>query len=177
MKKLVSMLCVVLMVALLGVSALASSSTDTVIIRYDDGCDGAAFNSVRYSVAAGEPTPEFGSTPSREGYEFKGWSPAWETIADRNVVYVAEWEAVAQEDTSTATSVSTDENGDTVTTVTANTNESTADTSNSGKGDTIGSDVDTGDINPASLAGIMGAALFVLIGLVVWNKKRGHAGE
>lgn len=148
----------------------------SVVIRYEDGCDGQVFKGERFMVSLGEPTPEYpGATPSREGFTFEGWTPAWEAMAERNVVYVAQWAEIPveePEDASSSTVVGTDESGDTVTSVTANTDEETAGTSNEGRGDVIGSDVDTGDISPVAMVGGFAVALVALIGLFIWQKKR-----
>lgn len=175
MKKFFLALCLFSLVFAMVVPAVASSSGSTVVIRYEDDANGEVFESVRYAVSSGEPTPEFGGTPSRDGYTFEGWAPKWEPIASNNVVYVAQWKAI--EDTTAATEVSTDESGNTVTQITANTESSTATTANEGRGDTIGSDVDTGDINSTVLFGGMAAALLLIVGMFAWRRKNAGSDE
>lgn len=189
MKKLCIVLSVI-MVLLMSVAsgAVASSATKKfVTITYTDGADGTVFAPDRHVQEITEPTIEFTGSLEREGYEFQGWSPTWKSMPDGNVTYVATWEKIGSdadavddeeeddEDVTTAMSVGVDDNGDTVTTVSSKTGADTANTSNEGRQDTIGSDVDTGDVSPVVMIGGVLVALALLGGVIVYNRKRSHS--
>ena len=63
-------------------------------IRYTDGCEGAVFDEQLYYAGHEAPTPAFQGTPEREGYIFTGWSPAFSSVVEGNVVYTACWERI-----------------------------------------------------------------------------------
>ena len=61
-------------------------------VTYTDGVDGeVVFEDKVFNVVVGSSTPEFGGTPTRAGYTFKGWSPAVEEEVTKNVTYNATW--------------------------------------------------------------------------------------
>ena len=61
-------------------------------VTYTDGVDGKVFkDKVIPGIVVGTLTPEFGETPTREGYTFKGWSPAVEERVTRSITYNATW--------------------------------------------------------------------------------------
>ena len=67
----------------------------TYTVTYTDGVDGEVIfeDEVHSGLKQGENTPAFtGGTPTREGYDFKGWSPAVAETVTGNVTYVAQWE-------------------------------------------------------------------------------------
>ena len=62
-------------------------------VTYTDGVDGeVVFEDKVFNVVVGSSTPEFGETPTRAGYTFKGWSPAVEEKVTKNVTYNATWD-------------------------------------------------------------------------------------
>ena len=66
----------------------------TYTVTYTDGVDNEVIfeDQVTSDLLAGDATPAFNGTPARNGYTFKGWSPAVaETVTD-NVTYTAQWE-------------------------------------------------------------------------------------
>ena len=61
-------------------------------VTYTDGVDGKVFkDKVIPGIVVGTLTPEFGETPTREGYTFKGWSPAVEERVTKSITYNATW--------------------------------------------------------------------------------------
>ena len=62
-------------------------------VTYTDGVDGEVVfkDKVFPDRVVGTPTPEFGGTPTRAGYTFKGWSPAVEENVTRDITYNATW--------------------------------------------------------------------------------------
>ena len=62
-------------------------------VTYTDGVDGeVVFEDKVFNAVVGSPTPEFGETPTRAGYTFKGWSPAVEERVTNNITYNATWD-------------------------------------------------------------------------------------
>ena len=62
-------------------------------VTYTDGVAGeVVFEDKVFNVVVGSPTPEFGETPTREGYTFTGWSPAIEEKVTMNITYNATWD-------------------------------------------------------------------------------------
>ena len=62
-------------------------------VTYTDGVDGVEiFKDQTYTVESGKATPAFSGTPTREGYQFTGWSPAVADTVTENVTYVAQWQ-------------------------------------------------------------------------------------
>lgn len=61
-------------------------------VTYTDGVNGKVFeDKVIPGIVVGTLTPEFGETPTREGYTFKGWSPAVEERVTKSITYNATW--------------------------------------------------------------------------------------
>lgn len=61
-------------------------------VTYTDGVNGKVFkDKVIPGIVVGTLTPEFGETPTRAGYTFKGWSPAVEERVTRSITYNATW--------------------------------------------------------------------------------------
>lgn len=62
-------------------------------VTYTDGVDGEVVfkDKVFPDRVVGTPTPEFGGTPTRAGYTFKGWSPAVEERVTKSITYNATW--------------------------------------------------------------------------------------
>ena len=61
-------------------------------VTYTDGVDGeVVFEDQVSNVVVGSLTPEFRGTPTREGYTFKGWSPAVEERVTKSITYNATW--------------------------------------------------------------------------------------
>lgn len=62
-------------------------------VTYTDGVEDAEIFADQVStVLPGTATPAFNGTLTREGYEFKGWSPAVTDTVTGNVIYTAQWE-------------------------------------------------------------------------------------
>lgn len=67
----------------------------TYTVTYTDGVDGEEIfaDKVNRDLHYKDPTPNFGSDPTRDGYTFAGWEP---TVADQvtgNATYTAKWTA------------------------------------------------------------------------------------
>ncbi len=61
-------------------------------VTYTDGAEQAAFKDRVYSdLLEGMDTPEFGGTPSREGFEFAGWMPEVAETVTGEATYTAQW--------------------------------------------------------------------------------------
>ena len=62
-------------------------------VTYTDGVDDEVVfeDKVFPDRVVGTETPEFGETPTRVGYTFKGWSPAVEERVTRDITYNATW--------------------------------------------------------------------------------------
>lgn len=61
-------------------------------VTYTDGVDGKVFkDKVISGIVVGTPTPEFGKTPTRADYTFKGWAPAVEEKVTKDITYNATW--------------------------------------------------------------------------------------
>ena len=62
-------------------------------VTYTDGVDGEEVfkDKVFPDRVVGTETPEFGETPTRAGYTFKGWSPAVEEKVTKDITYNATW--------------------------------------------------------------------------------------
>lgn len=66
-------------------------------VVYTDGANGTVFQKQEYSgLKAGTKTPLFddGIEPTRPGYLFVGWDPAWSSTVTEDVTYVAQWEEI-----------------------------------------------------------------------------------
>ena len=74
----------------------APPAPTTYTVRYTDGVDGKAFADQSYAAKEGTATPAFEGTPTREGYEFVGWTPEVEATVTDNVIYTARWEEVEE---------------------------------------------------------------------------------
>ena len=62
-------------------------------VTYTDGvAEEVVFEDKVFNVVVGSQTPEFGETPTRAGYTFKGWSPAVEEKVTKNITYNATWD-------------------------------------------------------------------------------------
>ena len=61
-------------------------------VTYTDGVDGEeVFADQTYRVPFEDTTPAFNGTPTRDGYVFAGWKPAFSDTVTGNVTYVAQW--------------------------------------------------------------------------------------
>ena len=62
-------------------------------VTYTDGVDGEEVfkDKVFTNRVVGSVTPEFGETPTREGYTFTGWTPAVEEMVTKDITYNATW--------------------------------------------------------------------------------------
>ena len=65
----------------------------TYTVTYTDGVENeTVFGDQVYSgLSAGVSTPSFDGTPSRDGYEFSGWTPEVAGIVTGNATYTAVW--------------------------------------------------------------------------------------
>ncbi|WP_066520725.1 VWA domain-containing protein, partial [Christensenella minuta] len=63
-------------------------------VTYTDGVDGEEVfkDKVFENCITGSKTPDYGETPVRDGYTFKGWSPEIEDTVTKTVVYNATWD-------------------------------------------------------------------------------------
>ena len=77
----------------------------TYTVTYTDGVDGEEIfkDQVIGDLKAGENTPDFNGTPTREGYKFTGWTPAVADTVTGNVTYTAQWEKQTPAETFTVT--------------------------------------------------------------------------
>ena len=83
------------------VQAVFELIPETFTVTYNDGAEGTVFEPVVIeNVEDGSETPAFnnGTDPVREGYTFKGWSPAVAETVTEDVTYTATWEAIAAPD-------------------------------------------------------------------------------
>ena len=63
-------------------------------VTYTDGVDGEeVFADQTYRVPFEDTTPAFKGNPTRDGYVFDGWKPAFSDTVTGNVTYVAQWTA------------------------------------------------------------------------------------
>ena len=65
----------------------------TYTVTYTDGVDNEEIfaDQVTSGLSAGDVTPAFNGTPSRDGYTFKGWLPEVAATVTGNITYVAQW--------------------------------------------------------------------------------------
>ncbi|RFT36043.1 hypothetical protein CG402_02045, partial [Bifidobacteriaceae bacterium NR020] len=70
----------------------ADEDEDKYTVTYTDGVDGKAFPDQKTSdILSGTKTPAFNGTPTRAGYVFAGWNPAFTAKVTADVKYVAQW--------------------------------------------------------------------------------------
>ena len=64
-------------------------------VTYTDGVDGEEIfaDKVNRDLHYNDPTPNFGSDPTRDGYTFAGWEPVVADKVTGNATYTAKWEA------------------------------------------------------------------------------------
>ena len=69
----------------------------TYTVTYTDGVDGEEIfaDKVNRDLHYNDPTPNFGSDPTRDGYTFAGWEPTVANEVIGNATYVAQWEPKA----------------------------------------------------------------------------------
>ena len=83
-------------VTLTGVWTYTEQVVATYSVTYTDGVEDSVIfeNEVHDNLVNGAPTPPYnnGATPTREGYEFTGWSPAVAKTVTANATYTAQWE-------------------------------------------------------------------------------------
>lgn len=65
-------------------------------VTYTDGVNGVVFADQVYTIRNGSVAPAFDGTPTREGYKFAGWEPAFDATAKiyADTTYVAQWIAL-----------------------------------------------------------------------------------
>ena len=73
----------------------ANFESSMCVVTYTDGVGGRAFAPQSYSVSLGAATPAFDGEPTRDGYEFIGWSPEVSATVTGNVTYAAQWKNVS----------------------------------------------------------------------------------
>ena len=68
--------------------------TETFTVTYTDGVDGEEVfaDQTTGNLKAGDKTPAFNGTPTREGYKFAGWNPAVAETVTGSATYTAKWE-------------------------------------------------------------------------------------
>ncbi len=70
----------------------ADEDEDKYTVTYTDGVDGKVFPDQKTSdILSGTKTPAFNGTPTRAGYVFAGWNPAFTAKVTADVKYVAQW--------------------------------------------------------------------------------------
>ena len=140
-----------------------TESEKTYTVTYTDGVrDKVIFeDQVTKDLKAGDATPEFKGTPTREGYTFIGWSPSVVTKVTGNVTYTARWKAATTTSTSTRTNVT---NKTSNTTKTGN--GTSTDKTNTSKAEVV----KTGQ-NTYLLAGILGLMLMSAGVYLAYRKK------
>ena len=69
-------------------------ATVTYTVTYTDGVDDEEIfkDQATENLKTGDKTPAFNGTPTRDGYQFKGWSPTVTDTVTGNVTYTAQWE-------------------------------------------------------------------------------------
>lgn len=207
MKSVKALFCATLMAIMLVVttgpmSVMASEATTTgedVIVTYDDGVNGEAFDQIQIRVKQGAQIPDIGMTPTRNGFIFAGWTPSVSGTAEEDVTYTATWkgddslldsdrEMIRKNADATKSNVSVADVdgkviagkiGDDVSSNSETSMENNTETmlsegesmDTAGKQDVLTDDVDTGDINVGLYAGIA-AAMMVIIGGAIFVLKR-----
>lgn len=89
--------------------SIVAKTAKVYTVTYTDGVENEEIfkDQVYTDLREGSETPKFEGTPSREGYIFKGWSPALNDTVTADVVYVAQWEKDETTDTTDPTDPST----------------------------------------------------------------------
>ena len=80
-------------------SAIGDPTVGVYKVTYTDGVqDKDIFaDQTTYNLVDGDTTPVFqGETPTRDGYTFSGWSPAWSSTVTETVTYEAQWTPIPQ---------------------------------------------------------------------------------
>ena len=75
------------------------TAVTTYTVIYTDGKGGTWFtDEVHSNLESGTQTPAYngGVNPTRDGYEFKGWSPTVTDTVTGNVTYTAQWESKSE---------------------------------------------------------------------------------
>ena len=77
----------------------ADDEEETYTVTYTDGTGGEEVfaDQIAKGLLAGDETPKFAGTPNRDGYEFKGWTPAIAETVTEDATYTAVWEAEEKE--------------------------------------------------------------------------------
>ena len=69
-----------------------ATAAEKLTVKYTDGVDGEEiFKDQVYEVEKDSKTPAFNGTPTRDGYTFKGWSPAVADTVTADATYTATW--------------------------------------------------------------------------------------
>lgn len=178
----------------------AITISQDVIVTYDDGVNGEAFDQIQISVKQGAQIPDIGMTPTRNGFIFAGWTPSVSRTAEEDVTYTATWkgddslldsdrEMIRKNADATKSSVSVADVdgkviagkiGNDVSSNSETAMESTVETTLSegesmdtaGKQDVLTDDVDTGDINVGLYVGIAAAMMGIIGGAIFVLKKK-----
>ena len=81
-----------------------TAPSEKYTVTYTDGVDGEEiFKDQTYTVEAGKATPAFNGTPTRDGYQFTGWTPAVTDTVTGNATYIAQWEKLTPAEKYTVT--------------------------------------------------------------------------
>ena len=81
-----------------------TTPSEKYTVTYTDGVDGEEiFKDQTYTVEAGKATPAFNGTPTRDGYQFTGWTPAVTDTVTGNATYIAQWEKLTPSEKYTVT--------------------------------------------------------------------------
>lgn len=76
------------------ITLYANWEKNIYMVTYTDGVDGEeVFADQTYRVPFEDTTPAFKGNPTRDGYVFDGWKPAFSDTVTGNVTYVAQWTA------------------------------------------------------------------------------------
>ena len=82
---------VLTMGAVEGVTLYAQWKPSTYTVTYTDGLNGAAFETVEFTVSHGDRMPAFEGIPVVNGHRFLGWDKEIAEIVTENVTYTAKW--------------------------------------------------------------------------------------
>lgn len=161
------------MPAAMPMQVFAAEAKDEAVITvtYEDGCENTVFEPIQIEVKKGVQIPDAGLDPVREGFLFKGWSPAVTGTATEDVIYVAQWTgddsltaedraAIKEKADKTKSTVSVEDVGGEVV------------AGKVGKDDSYTEDVDTGDLNVPLVLGVGAGVLVLSAGAMFVLKKR-----
>ena len=146
----------------------------TYTVTYTDGVDDEVIfeDQVTTDLSDGDATPAFNGTPARDGYTFKGWSPAIaETVTD-NVTYTAQWEKKDTSDPKDPTKPSFKKPSNSGNSGNGNATGNTSANNKNTKTSNARKTPKTGDESHMMLWIILMLAAVTMSGVVVYKRKR-----